>query len=422
MKKQYLLLISFLLFACPQQEKSPSDKTSTQTQVYSLNFIVNPLGSGSIKVTPETPGYKYLAGTAVTLEASPTSGWKFSYWSGDVAKDTSTVIVIIMNSDKTVIANFTKIQSTYTPTYTLTITIQPPDGGEVEKTPDLVSYQEGTSVTLQAISATGYVFVNWTGDIPTNLQNQNPVTITMNSNKQITANFQEIPQGATYYSLEIYIEPSDGGTVTKTPNKLYYELNEEVTLKASAYEGFSFDGWSGNLSGNQNPVVIKITGNLRITANFSRSQYVLNTSVNPPNTGQVHKNPNYEWYYPQTEVELRAVPLQGYRFVSWSGDISVSTNPVIIVMDSDKNITANFEKINQEQYTLIIQLSPNSASPDWVEKKPYKPFYSYGEQVTLQAKPPSGWKFVGWGGDINTTENPVTITITKNTTVIAYFE
>ncbi|MCX7956272.1 MAG: InlB B-repeat-containing protein, partial [Endomicrobia bacterium] len=304
----------------------------------------------------------------------------------------------------------------------LTVNVSPPSAGYVTKTPDLPSYSYGANVRLQARSATGYVFVNWTGDVPSSLQSQNPLTISMTSNKQITANFQQIPQGGENFTLEILVDPDDGGYVEKTPNKLYYASGENVTIKAIPNEGFAFEGWSGNLTGSQNPTTITITGNLRITAKFSRSRYILKITIYPPHTGIVNKKPNYLWYYPNTQVELQAVHLQGYRFVGWSGDVESSSNPITITMDSDKNITATFEEIPQQQYTLTIQFYPSSASSLWVEKNPDKLLYNYGEQVILTAKPPSDWRFVRWGGDIDTTSNPVSVTITKNTVVVAYFE
>jgi uncharacterized repeat protein (TIGR02543 family) len=48
---------------------------------------------------------------------------------------------------------------------------------------------------------------------------------------------------------------------------------------------------------------------------------------------------------------------------------------------------------------------------------PYAPY----SQVTLTATPSPGWYFVGWSGDINSTQNPITFTITKNMNITATF-
>lgn len=419
-QNELILLLILFLFACPQQEKKSTSTTSTQTQVYTLTIEISPLGSGSVSLNPQNPGNIYAAGTIVTLTAYANTGYKFSHWGGSVERSTSPVIAVLMDSNKTIIANFTQITSSQPSTdyYSLTINIEPQGSGEVNKMPNLTSYRSGTIVTLQAISATGYYFVEWTGDITSR---QNPTSIIITSNKIVTAHFAEIPSGN--YSLDITLNPIDGGAVTKTPNKSYYMLGEEVTLTVTPNEGYTFEGWSGNLTGEQNPVTITITGNMKITANFLRNQYILNVTIQPHNTGIVEKDPNYEWYYQNDKVTLNAIPLQGYKFIGWSGDITSTENPITITMNSDKNITATFEQLPQEQYIVAIQLVPSSASALWITKDPDKPLYSYGEQVTLSASPPVGKTFIKWSIDgVDYTQNPITITIIKNTTVTAYFQ
>lgn len=48
---------------------------------------------------------------------------------------------------------------------------------------------------------------------------------------------------------------------------------------------------------------------------------------------------------------------------------------------------------------------------------PYAPY----SQITLKATPQQGWQFLGWSGDINSTQNPITITVTKNLNIKAIF-
>lgn len=44
-----------------------------------------------------------------------------------------------------------------------------------------------------------------------------------------------------------------------------------------------------------------------------------------------------------------------------------------------------------------------------------------GDEITLTAIPASGWSFDHWGGHINGSENPITITINSDKTIYAYF-
>ncbi len=58
--------------------------------------------------------------------------------------------------------------------------------------------------------------------------------------------------------------------------------------------------------------------------------------------GSVTKDPNKASYKHGQTVTLEAVPNKGYRFTKWSGDLSGSTNPATIKIDSKKSITASF--------------------------------------------------------------------------------
>ena len=70
--------------------------------------------------------------------------------------------------------------------------------------------------------------------------------------------------------------------------------------------------------------------------------------VNPGN-GIVMVNGNVPSSYPftytfdkGTKVNIEAVRTTGYRFKNWSGDLSGTTNPTIIIISCNKSITANF--------------------------------------------------------------------------------
>jgi len=72
-------------------------------------------------------------------------------------------------------------------TYTLTVNAT---NGTVAKNPDQVRYNHGSTVQLTATPNLGYTFTSWSGDAT---GSANPLTVTMNSNKNITANFTLIP-------------------------------------------------------------------------------------------------------------------------------------------------------------------------------------------------------------------------------------
>jgi hypothetical protein len=78
----------------------------------------------------------------------------------------------------------TSAPATLTVNYSLTVTTS--SGGSVSIQPNQSSYAPGTSVTLRATPSLLFKFTGWSGNAT---GTANPLTITMNGNKQIKANF-----------------------------------------------------------------------------------------------------------------------------------------------------------------------------------------------------------------------------------------
>ena len=220
--------------------------TATFIRTYTLTTSANPSEGGSVSPV----GGTYDEGTSVTLAATPASGYRFDRWSGDVSGNVTSV-TITMNANKSVTATFIR-------TYTLTTSVSPTEGGSVS--PVGGTYDEGTSVTLTAIPASGYRFDHWSGDVSGNVTS---VTITMNTNKSVTATFIKV------YTLTTSVSPAEGGSVS--PSSGTYDEGTSVILTAIPASGYRFDHWSGDVSGNVTSVTITMNANKNVTATFIKS-------------------------------------------------------------------------------------------------------------------------------------------------------
>ncbi|MFV9691925.1 MAG: InlB B-repeat-containing protein, partial [Desulfobacteria bacterium] len=119
--------------------------------------------------------------------------------------------------------------------------------GIVEKSPDQPTYTFGETITLTATADPGWVFTGWSGDLS---GTDNPASIVMFEDRNISANFSEIIQ----HTLNV---TTDGnGTVTVEPDLPLYDLGQQVTLTATPDPDWVFTGWSGDLSGTDNPASI----------------------------------------------------------------------------------------------------------------------------------------------------------------------
>lgn len=78
---------------------------------------------------------------------------------------------------------------------------------------------------------------------------------------------------------------------------------------------------------------------VRVYVRETPGSYFLTTGVN---NGRLIVEPKEPRYKEGSEVKIAAVADIGYRFKGWSGDIATSENPVVIVMDGYKKMTADF--------------------------------------------------------------------------------
>jgi hypothetical protein len=294
-------------------------------------LTVTVTGNGTVEKDPNQVIFHYE--DEVDLTATADDGYSFISWGGCIdPNDANNPVTITMDSDKTITATFTQDD------YTLDITV---DGnGAVDKNPDQATYTYGDTVELTARGDSNdrWIFISWGGCIDPNDAN-NPVTITMDSDKTITATFTQ-----DEYTLDVTVDGN--GTVAKEPNKATYHYDDDVNLIATAQIGWTFDSWSGDVDGNDANSLITITmeGNKDITATFTQNAYTL--TVTTDGNGTVTKNPNQATYHYADNVILTAIPHDSnYVFGSWGGDIDPNdaNNPITITMDGDKDVTATFE-------------------------------------------------------------------------------
>jgi hypothetical protein len=81
------------------------------------------------------------------------------------------------------------------------------------------------------------------------------------------------------YSLTIIIEGN--GTVTKNPDQTTYPYGTLVQLTAVPDTNWTFSHWSGDLTGDNNPEILNMTGNKTITAHFIPEAITLNIDLYP---------------------------------------------------------------------------------------------------------------------------------------------
>jgi uncharacterized repeat protein (TIGR02543 family) len=207
--------------------------------------------------------------------------------------------------------------------------------------------------------------------------------------------------GGQYRNLMV---PGPGGTVT-------FRVAGVLAQESIAWE-------SGEL---------KYPFNLTIPA-LPSSAYSLTMAVNPAGTGTATDQTNASPYAASVQVNIKAVPASGYRFVNWTAPAgsfaSASSLTTTFTMPSqDVTVTANFEE--GAEYTLTMAASPimGGTATDVTGASPYME----GEVVSIQAVAATGYQFVRWtatAGAFSNSNAPSTIfqMPAADVTVTANFE
>ncbi len=288
--------------------------------------------------------------------------------------------------------------------YELTVYIE--GEGSTDPAEGTHEYEEGEKVTVEAVPDEGWEFVEWEGDYE---GTDEEITITMDDDKEVTAVFEEIPT----YELDVEIEGE--GKVEIDPEEAEYVEGTDVTLTADADEHWYFAEWTGDYEGEDEEITITMDDDKEITAVFEEIP-IYELTVEIEGEGEVEIEPEQDEYEEGTEVELEAIPDEGWEFVEWTGDYEETDEEITITMDEDKEITAHFEE-EVEYYDLTIDIEGEGTTD------PAEGTHAYEEvtEVTVEATPDEGWEFVEWTGDYEEEDAEITITMDEDKEITAHF-
>lgn len=219
-----------------------------------------------------------------------------------------------------------------------------------------------------------------------------------------------------YVGLNLRIANPDLGTVTVEPltpdNR--YPKGTSVTITAEADPGNKFSGWSGDFPSTAQSLSIVMDSNRNIQGGFTKLAFTLTASQ--IEGGTISFSPNSKTFDYGVNVTATAAPAPGFVFKSWTGDGSGPYSPLVIKMDRNKTIGAEFVR---GEYTLSAKVNPNG----FIDIQPAGSRFAGGTVVTLTARTPinSNYRFGSWSGDATGTNPTITVTMDSNKSIVANF-
>jgi len=298
---------------------------------------------------------QYTFGTMVELRAIPDRGWEFVEWEGITEDSENAVVQILIDSDKEIKAVFKRSE------FSLTLTVEGEGrvDQEIVQAAKTTEYTFETEVRLTAIPQTGWEFVEWGGDAEGTEQE---ITVTIDENKNIQAIFKR-----QNFQLTVLVngQGSVSQKVISQAKTKTFAYSTEVQLTATPNNGWVFSNWTGDASGTQDVIFVSMDGDKNIEANFDNITHRLSVQVNGQGSVNGPANQGGSGVYPfGTNVQLTAVPEQGWVFAGWSGAVSSKFNPVNVVMDQNKTVTVNFVQVPSQKRILPLGDSVTKGVPN----------------------------------------------------------
>jgi M6 family metalloprotease-like protein len=405
---------------------------------YVLSVTVS--GTGTVTSSPAgincsagTCSASFPANTSVTLTPS---GGTLSVWGG--ACSGSGTCVVSMTATQAVTAAFA------TPTYSLTISPVPSNGGV--SGPGIScgagtlndcaeSFVSGTSVVLTASPASGYAVGVWTG---CQSVSGTQCTVQMTQARTVTVTFDQ-----AFYALTVSPVPTQGaisgfgiscgvGTINDCAESL--PSGSGVVLTASPAAGYAVGAWTGCQSVSGTQCTVQMAQARTVAVTFNQVFYALTVSPAPTqgaisgpgiSCGAGTINDCAESLASGSIVVLTASPAAGYAVGAWTGCQSVSGTQCTVQMTQARTVAVTFD---QGLYALTVSPVPTGGAVsgpgitcgagtinDCAES------LASGSIVVLTASPAAGYTLGAWSGCQSVSGTQCTVQMTQARTVAVTF-
>jgi uncharacterized repeat protein (TIGR02543 family) len=373
-------------------------------------------------------------GVSRTFTITPNTGYHIA----DVLVDGESVGPVTSYTFTNVTNSHTISAAFINQTYTLDMAVAPAGSGTATDLTGTGPYAEGTLVRIKAEQAAGYIFTGWSSPAGEFADfSAAETTFTMPAqNLTVTANFGVVPtlnvtgagtftydgnpHGVTATATGVEGEMVSGiFEITYRPDSDHTTHTEDPPVNADSYTCFitflSSDSKYANANTDVRVVITKATPTITVTG----GTYTYDGEPHPA-VGTA------------TGVDGAAVEgsfLFFYNDITMLEPIDPGTYTVSTTFqcsDTNYNHVTNIPTVtiiitaaDPEAYALTITTQGNGTVT--ADPEPTDGVYSEGTAISLTAVAGTGYRFVGWSGDLTGTENPTSITMNGNKSVTAIF-
>lgn len=281
----------------------------------------------------------------------------------------------------------TFIYSSDVQTYTVSVIIDPENGGTVTGGGE---YEAGAGCLLTAIANEGFTFEYWSLNGVPYSTNISIGFTEINQDFTVTAHFTDAPMPT--HTIAVSADPAEGGTVSGGGP---FDWGSYCTVNAEANLGYKFIKWTENglTVSNFAEHTFRVYGDRNLVAHFEVAEiptYTVTVSANPTQGGTVTGSGTFD----QGETcTVTAQANEGFTFSRWTeyGSI-VSTEPTYTFpVMSNRTLVAQFTPTQQPTFTITVTVNPEEGGTVSGGGT-----YEQGSTCTLSAVANSNYTFSHW--------------------------
>lgn len=378
------------------------------------SYVVNAVSDDTTKGIVSPAGQTVEHGKNATVTASRKTGYKFDGWYNGTTKVTSANPYTFAPT-----ANITLTAKWAINTVSDTVKISPSGGGTVSPNP--ITEQENTVISVTATPATGYNFKHWRYNDSSasggySESTTNPLRVTITGKRDITAVFELKSYTVTWNANGGTVSPA---SVSKTHGSTLGTL-PTPTRAATAEYSYTFAGWFTAASGGtQISTTTTVTSDVTYYAHWTATKRSYTATFNG-NGGSTPSPSSITKEYNTALGTLPTCTRTGYTFLGWytasSGGTKISTTTVVT-----KDITY-YAQWSINSYTLTFNPNGGTVTPTSKDLE-YNSAYGTLPTPTRVSDAQYTYTFAGWytaatGG---TQVTATTKMAAKDTTVYAHW-
>lgn len=334
---------------------------------------------------------QYAYGKNASITATPSIGYEFSHWLGNGIDANTTSTSIRITGDQSIQAVFLPKQ------HTLSVSplIKSHGTTNIIQVPP---YRNGNIYDIVAEPISGFRFTHWSSTngavfmLDSNLTARTRVALS--DNALLFANFEEIK-----FNLEVLM--GDGG-LSVSPSTGGFGATQTLAVNATPAEGYKFSKWQDPSGLLENPyaasttaIMNRASGNSFIKAQFERKLH--NIQISSGTGGNIiFDAPNGPWMHFGI-FAIQAVPIVGYKFVSWDGN-KESTDSLLLSKNQSSNQISVTSDISLKAHFIPVSYSISLTSGTGGSATGSGQF-SVTDTPSLTATATSGWEFSHWDGN-----------------------